>query len=505
LFEIFQIPSIEVLPCSKVDIKLPFLINYFIRKFAIMKSLTKLAVIKWLLTPGLILFTFISCRKEINHQQQEEELQSARFTNPGQGFGNISPEMILQWNEAAVYTSLELQKVPNAPPVPPFVEARYYAMVNVAMHDALNNIIPKYQTYALREARDKDADANAAVAQAAYDVIVAMYDKLNPPAFFTTPQIKNYIDNLLQQSLSTIVDDNAKTKGINLGKASAAAVLQKRANDGIANVMYPVTQGTLPGQYRFTAPFDGPPFNGFLDSPGWGDITNFGGETSVQFLPPAPYPVNSAEYTADYNEIKKLGCATCTGINGRTQEQEDIAKFWAESSPYGWNKVAREIIAQQNMDAWRVAKILSLLQMAEADAYIGATKAKMHYFYWRPVTAIQLGDNDGNPNTVGDPNWQVLLFPTPPVPDYPSAHATAGGAAAEVIKGFFNSDNFSFSFGSTTLPGHQRSFNSLSQAARENSLSRIYIGYHFRKACMEGEGLGRKIGSYVFENNLKEN
>ena len=505
MFEIFQIPSIEVLPCSKVDIKLPFLINYFIRKFAIMKSLTKLAVIKWLLTPGLILFTFISCRKEINHQQQEEELQSARFTNPGQGFGNISPEMILQWNEAAVYTSLELQKVPNAPPVPPFVEARYYAMVNVAMHDALNNIIPKYQTYALREARDKDADANAAVAQAAYDVIVAMYDKLNPPAFFTTPQIKNYIDNLLQQSLSTIVDDNAKTKGINLGKASAAAVLQKRANDGIANVMYPVTQGTLPGQYRFTAPFDGPPFNGFLDSPGWGDITNFGGETSVQFLPPAPYPVNSAEYTADYNEIKKLGCATCTGINGRTQEQEDIAKFWAESSPYGWNKVAREIIAQQNMDAWRVAKILSLLQMAEADAYIGAIKAKMHYFYWRPVTAIQLGDNDGNPNTVGDPNWQVLLFPTPPVPDYPSAHATAGGAAAEVIKGFFNSDNFSFSFGSTTLPGHQRSFNSLSQAARENSLSRIYIGYHFRKACMEGEGLGRKIGSYVFENNLKEN
>src|SRR5204862_1062722 len=97
-------------------------------------------------------------------------------------------------------------------------------------------------------ARDKDANANAAVAQAAYDVIVAMYDTLNPPAFFTTPPIKHYIDDLLQQSLSSIAEGESKTKGINVGKAAAAAVLQKRANDGIANVMYPVTQGTLPGQ-----------------------------------------------------------------------------------------------------------------------------------------------------------------------------------------------------------------------------------------------------------------
>ena len=122
---------------------------------------------------SFVLFTFLSCKKETTQDQQQEP-QSARFNNPRQGVGNISPDIVLQWNEAAVYTSLELQKVPNAPPVTPFVEARYYAMVNVAMHDALNNIIPKYQTYALKDSRDKDANANAAVAQAAYDVIVAM-------------------------------------------------------------------------------------------------------------------------------------------------------------------------------------------------------------------------------------------------------------------------------------------------------------------------------------------
>src|SRR5678816_1559051 len=101
-----------------------------------MKSFANLRTVKWLLSSCFILFAFISCKK--NTGQQQEEPQLARFTNPGQGFGNISPAMVLLWNEAAVYTSLELQKIPNAPPVTPFVEARYYAMVNVAMHDALN-------------------------------------------------------------------------------------------------------------------------------------------------------------------------------------------------------------------------------------------------------------------------------------------------------------------------------------------------------------------------------
>lgn len=455
------------------------------------------------LVSALIIFLF-SCQKSTSPLQKEEP-GSARFDNKGIGSGTVGPEMILRWNEAAIYTSLEVQKVRDAPPVPPFTESRYFAMVNLAMHDALNNIVPKYQTYALKDAREKDADANAAVAQAAHDVIIAADDELNAPAFFTTPAITDYINNLLQQSLSAIPDGDAKTKGIALGKKAAAAVLEKRANDGVATVQYPVTEGTLPGQYRFTFPFDGPPFNGFLDSPGWGDVTTFGGETSTQFLPPPPYEINSPEYTADYNEIKSMGCATCTGAGGRTQDQEDLAKFWAQNSPEGWNEIARKLIAQHNMDAWRVARLFALLQMTVADACICALKAKIYYFYWRPVTAVHMGDNDGNPNTVGDPTWQVLVFPTPPVPDYPSNHATNGGAAAELIKDFFGKDNFMFSFESTTLPNHARSFTSLSQAARENSLSRIYIGYHFRKACIEGEALGKQIGAWIAAHSLQEN
>lgn len=452
----------------------------------------------------------------LNCKKERDIIISDHNADPGMqnkknGNGNSSPEMVLRWNDAATYVVLQTQIVVPNPPVPPFIESRFYAMVNIAMHDALNNIVPKYKTFALQNARDKDADPDAAVAQAAYEVISHFFGQLNPPAFVTPQPIQDYINNLHTQSLSSIPNSAAKTKGIALGHSSAQAIIQNRSNDGIANVMFPITEGTQPGQYRFYFPFTvppfplPPPFTGFYDSPGWGNVTTFGLQSTTQFPVPEPYAVNSAAYTTDYNEVKNLGCATCTGVGGRTPDQENIAKFWVENSPYGWNKVARAIIAQKNMNAWKVAQALALLQMTEADAYIASMKAKIIHFFWRPETAIHLADSDGNPNTIADPGWRVLWFPTPPVADHPSAHATAGGAAAELLKIIFGKDDFSFSLESTTLPGHTRSYTSLSQAARENSLSRIYVGYHFRKACMDGEVLGKNIGNWNATHSLLEN
>jgi hypothetical protein len=466
-------PSIKILPAKNILVILPVIVFYS------------------------------SCQKEVRGPQTsyDTEIESARFSNNGNGFGNISPELVLRWNEAASYVVLRTQQLQATPRIPPFRESHYYAMVNIAVHDALNNIVPKYKSYTLN-AKDKDADPGATVAQAAHDVIAFFFGKLNPPANNTPQPVKDYIHDLLAQSLNSIPDGEAKTKGIALGAAAAQAIIQNRVNDGAGTAIYPITQGDEPGEYRFTAPFN---LNSFYDSPGWGDVRTFGIQNSTQFAVPPPYSVNSAEYTADYNEIKSLGCLGCTGAGGRTQDQENIAKFWVESSAYGWNKVAREIIAHKNMDAWKTARMFALLQMSVADAYIASLKAKIIHFYWRPVTAIQLGDLDGNPNTVGDPNWQVLWFPTPPITDHPSAHATAGGAAAEMMKQFFSKDDFNFSFSSITLPGNQRNFTSLSHAARENSLSRIYVGYHFRKAVDDGEALGRNIGDWVAQHALQEN
>ncbi len=286
---------------------------------------------------------------------------------------------------------------------------------------------------------------------------------------------------------------------------------------GIVNAMFPINEGTLPGQYRFTFPFNGPPFNtapfsGLYDSPGWGSVTPFALSNGHQFRPGAPYAASSAEYAADFNEVKSLGRYNSTT---RTTEQTEIAKFWVESSPQGWNRIATNIIATKKMSAWHVARLLALLQISEADAYIGCLEAKKYYFYWRPVTAIKMAASDDNLNTTESADWEVVgwnpagppdmrYWPTPPIPDYPSAHATAGGAGAEILMRFFGTDYIHFSTTSNSLPAVTRSFTRLSDAARENSLSRIYVGYHFRKACTEGEQLGINIGKWTFENYLGE-
>jgi hypothetical protein len=456
-----------------------------------MKPLTNVSVPKGLLSLSLILFTVISCRKDAKITGNTKNIAEASVKSEGHSYGTVTSEMVLKWNEAGTQAIANMTPLTGSGPIPPMPESRIYAMINVAMHDALNNIVPKYQTYALNNARDKDADPNAAVAQAAHDVIVAQL-----------PPQQGFADELLNTSLASIADGEAKTRGIALGKAAAVAILAKRTNDGSDNAQIPYTQGSLPGEYRSTPPFDGPPFNGFVAVPAWGNIKPFCLASSSQFRPVAPYAINSPEYTTDYNDVKNLGAAIGST---RTADQTEIAIFWLENAPLAFNRIARTMIATYNLDAWKSARLLALLQLAEADANIACFEAKFYYNYWRPITAIRLGNADGNANTVGDASWDVLAPPTPPVPDYPSNHSTNGGAGAEILKDFFGTDNISYSQMSSSLPGVTRNLNSFSQAALENALSRVYVGYHFRNACMKGVEQGNKVGKYVFENYLKEN
>ncbi|MDB5134708.1 MAG: hypothetical protein JWP37_1311 [Mucilaginibacter sp.] len=411
-------------------------------------------------------------------------------TFPGNGnpHGSINSAMVLIWNDAATQAVTRAGTGPNGP-LPPMPESYIYAQVNVAMHDALNSISPKYKTYALLNTVDKEANPDAAVAKAAHDIIVALL-----------PPETAYADSLYQVSINAIENGNNKTKGINIGQEAAAAMLAKRNNDGYATAQTPYTEGTLPGQYRFTPPFDGPPFNGFAAVPAWGKITPFGVASASQFRPGAPYAVNSPQYTIDYNEIKGLGA----GINStRTADQTQIGLFWLENSPLGWNRIARNLIMQKKLDALATAHLLGVLHMALADANISSLEAKYYYKYWRPITAVQLGDTDGNPNTAGNPLFSILSPPTPPIPDYPSNHAVNGAAAAQVLTNFFG-NNLSFSATSSSLPNVTRHFGNFVQAAHENALSRIYVGYHFRNAVNKGEAQGYLVGDYVFDHALKE-
>jgi PAP2 superfamily len=146
------------------------------------------------------------------------------------------------------------------------------------------------------------------------------------------------------------------------------------------------------------------------------------------------------------------------------------------------------------------------------DWNANAGNAAIIYNYWRPVTAIQLADIDGNPDTIAGQTWEPLEL-TPPNLDYDSGHSVEGGAAVEVLRRVFKIDQISFSTCSLTLPlieeqyggvnELRRSYSSFSQAADENGVSRICVGYHFRIAVEEGIKHGRKIGKRAVEHFLK--
>lgn len=391
---------------------------------------------------------------------------------------------------------------PPGAPVTPFAEARLYAIVNVAMHDALNGIVPRYKRYADDGPVLPGAHPAVAVLKAARDAIAG-----------AAPGATASVDEWYQASLQPFAGAAGLADGLAVGQRAAAAILARRSSDGSAGGgVAPYTPGTGPGDYRFTFPFDTPAFDffgtgGFADASAWAQVvTPFVLRSASQFRAPRPYlapdnatAVRSLWYARDLREVQRLGCAGCPQ---RTPEQTEIARFWVENSPTGWNRIARMVIEQAGLDAHARARTLALLQMGQFDAYTASLESKYHYRFWRPVSAIALADSDGNPLTEAEAGWQVEVFPTPPVPDYPSAHATAGGAAVAVLGAVIPRRIGEFAATSSSLPGTERRFTSLWQAARENADSRVYVGYHFRHATDVGLAQGVAVGAYVARHGL---
>jgi hypothetical protein len=388
----------------------------------------------------------------------------------------------------------------------PLHESRMYAMTHLAIHDALNAIDRRSRPYAFNATAERGASPDAAVAAAARDVLVALVRQISapfPPACVQAGVASVETDYI--SALATIPDGRHKARGIEVGQAAAAAILALRAADGSDTLLvvdnFP--QGTAPGEYRFT------PGTPFAFAPGWGDVTPFVLDDSSQFRPGPPHPVTSRKYAEDLNEIKALGGDGVTTPSARTPEQTKIALFWVESSPLQWNRIARTVSAGH--DPWAQARLFALLNMALADGYVSSFETKYHYNYWRPVTAIRAADTDGNPRTSADPTWTPLVT-TPPIPDYDSAHAVQGGAASTVLKRFFGTDHIGFTTCSLTLPAGgtcadpspvTRSYASFSAAAQENGISRILVGFHFRKAVDAGIEHGHRIGDLAVDRFLR--
>jgi hypothetical protein len=142
------------------------------------------------------------------------------------------------------------------------------------------------------------------------------------------------------------------------------------------------------------------------------------------------------------------------------------------------------------------------MAVGEFDAYTASLESKYYYDFWRPVTAVALAGSDNNPATTPAVGWEVLAFPTPPVPDYPSAHSTAGGVGAAIIEALVPGRGQPITTTSGSLPGVARTFATVADAQDENAVSRVYIGYHFRHATTEGVAQGRRVGAYVASHVL---
>lgn len=408
--------------------------------------------------------------------------------------GLARADAVLRWNETATSAAFVAGLDNSAGCVDPLHESRLLAMMHVAIHDALNAIEKKSQPYAFDARVKAPASADAAVAAAARDVLVALFPQLPADIGLTPAAAVDFVEAAYTSALAAIPNTQARARGIRIGRAAAAAILEKRKDDGSDALFldFGYVPGANPGDFQFI------PGLPFAAAPLWGEVTPFVLRSSSQFRPGEPYALRSRKYAADLNEVKSLGDVNSTT---RTDDQTEIALFWVEGSPQGWNRIARIVSVQRGLDAWQNARLFGLLNLASADAYIADFENKYFYEFWRPITAIRAADTDGNPATDADPAWDSLVG-TPPAPDYPSGHSGQGGAMSEVLARFFG-DAVSFTTSSTTQPGVARSFTSFSQAAEENGVSRIYIGFHFRHAVTEGIKLGTKVGKVAFNHYLR--
>ncbi len=311
---------------------------------------------------------------------------------------------VLKWNETAT-------KAAAANGQNPIQTTRTIAMVQGAVHDALNAITPRYAAYYYEAAATAGASPDAAVAAAAYTVLAGVVPNFGAPPQKT--EALALVEEAYKNALGNVRDETARTRGVAVGTAAGEAMLALRKDDG-ATKGAPYTPSTAPGRWRPHPNPDPPnppikdpklaPGMGASTLPGWGNVTPFTLLSASQFWLPGPPALNSAAYARDFNEVKSIGGQVSTV---RTAEQTDIARFWFEG-PGSWYRLTRAAAEARALDPWDSARVLALVSLAMADSYISGFKIRYVYDMWRPVTAIREADTDGNDATIADASWNSL-------------------------------------------------------------------------------------------------
>ena len=408
---------------------------------------------------------------------------TAAAQNTDQTDQNLPNEdVILQWNRVLAQTI----QIPNAHP-PTILPVRSFAMMHLAMFDAVNSIDGSYTPYLTDIRGTRNASVRAAAAQAAHDVLAGLY-----------PNQQSIFANELSQSLVGIPFFQA-FRGKSIGRVVAQRMLANRVGDGWSAPWMPYVLPPTPGNWQelFQGPYPG--FAVFTNFPG---VTPFALTQSTQFLP-APPALSSAEYAAAFNEVKQLGAANSTS---RTADQTLTAQLWANppvSDGLMFNVVRTTALARNNSTVEN-ARLFALIFMAYHDALETTFTSQYTYGLWRPVTAIRRAVEDGNPDTAPDANWESLLGApgTPPHPSYASNASSASSSLATTLALFYERDDIQFQINFGGTPNTIRNYRNFSALTNEVARSRVYGGVHFPFDIAAGQSVGRSVGNYVFLNYL---
>jgi len=397
---------------------------------------------------------------------------------------NLSNEdVVLRWNRVLKETILA-----GAHPSATIFPVRTYAMMHLAMFDAVNSIDGGYTPYLTDVPGSKNASIDAAAAKAARDVLAGLY-----------PSRTEIYDAELAASLEGI-EPNRAQQGFRVGEIAAAQMLAARAADGwTVTLIPPYSLPLSPGNWQPASPQ-----NAAATFTHYPAVLPFALTSNSQFAVPPPPALTSARYGTDFNEVKALGGATSAT---RTAEQAQIARLWAgvgtPTNPFlTWNNVARYVSIARNLSTVENARLFALFNMAVHDQLLTSFTGKFDYGLWRPVTAIRRADEDGNPATEPDATW-LALVPNPPYPSYPGNMAGIGAAQSTMLALVFGRDDIAFEHTWEGAGGATRLYTSFTQMGQEQSDARIYGGIHYRFDNEAGQSVGRNVSNYVFLNYLR--
>jgi hypothetical protein len=411
-------------------------------------------------------------------------------------------DAVLHWNEIAVRTLTT-----QTPALTPFAQARFAAIIQLAVFEAVNAITGKYDGYlgsavaptATPITALPGASAEAAAIAAAHAVLVNYF-----PGNAATLNAERDL------SLGAIPNGPSKTNGVTTGAAAAAGMIAERVGDGSSPLTFYHPSAPLAGQWNITpgCPTDagGNPLGGILMN--WGDVKPFGivrpesGHWSEPFRPVPPPALTSNRYTKDYNEVKTVGGVASTA---RPDDRSTVVRFYAASSPtFLFDMAARQLAEARGDSLSENARNLAVINMATNDSLVASFATKYYYLFWRPVTAIRLGATDDNAKTEADTTFTPFIV-TPCFPSYPSNHASGSNAAAETMRRIYGAAGHAITL-SNTIPvigAVTLNYTSLEQICDDIDDARIYGGIHFRFDQEAGVRLGREVGTYIYKNNLK--